>query len=78
MPTYNFTNEQGDVEVHEMRISELDSFKEANPHLKQTLNTPNTIGGRSTSSGSLPEGFKDKLRDMKAKHPLAGGINHLI
>ena len=78
MPTYNFKNEKGEVEVHELKMSELDAFKEANPHLKQTLNVGTIIGGRSTDSGSLPEGFKDKLREMKAKHPRATGINHLI
>ena len=78
MPTYNFVNEKGDVEVHELKMSELDSFKESNPHLKQTLTVGTIIGARSTSSGSLPEGFKDRLREMKAKHPRATGINHLI
>lgn len=78
MPTYNFINEKGDVEVHTLKMSELDSFKESNTHLKQTLTVGTIIGARSTSSGSLPEGFKDRLRDMKSKHPRAGGINHLI
>lgn len=78
MPIYNFINEQGDIEEHNVSINNLDNFKKENPHLKQTLSTPKILGGRSTDSGRLPEGFKDKLRDMKAKHPKANGISHLI
>jgi hypothetical protein len=36
------------------------------------------IGAVSTDSGKLPEGFKDKLREMQNKHPRANGIKHLI
>lgn len=78
MPTYNFINEQGEIEEHIVKISELDNFKKDNPHLKQALSTPKQIGGISTDSGRLPEGFKDRLREMKAKHPGANGISHLI
>lgn len=79
MPTYSFIhNETGKEEIHYLKMSELDEFKENNPQLKQKLTTGTIIGGVSTSSGSLPEGFKDTLREMKKKHPHASGINHLI
>ena len=37
MPSYNFENTDGSIEVHEMKIAELDDFKQANPHLTQIL-----------------------------------------
>jgi len=36
------------------------------------------IGGTSMDSGKLPEGFKDTLREMKKKHPLSKGADHLL
>lgn len=78
MPTYNFMNKDTDeVEEHVMSYSDIESFLEANPHLKQGLSTPKLIGGRSTDSGRLPEGFKDKMREIQKKHPLAKGVSHL-
>lgn len=71
-------DESGNEETHFLKLSELDDFKKNNPNLKQKLTTGTIIGGVSTSSGSLPEGFKDTLREMKKKHPAATGINHLI
>ena len=45
MPTYDFMNkETGEITEHVMRISELDAFKEANPHLEQTPRKIPTIG----------------------------------
>lgn len=36
MPNYQFLNKNtGEVEEHLMRISELDAFKESNPHLER-------------------------------------------
>ena len=78
MPIYNFKNEQGEVEQHYLKISELDEFKASNPNLTMLLSTPQLIGGVSTDSGKLPEGFKDKLREIKKKHPHANGVSHLI
>lgn len=78
MPVYNFKNEAGEIEEHFLSISDVDQFKVDNPHLKMQLSTPKLIGGISNDSGRLPEGFKDKLRDIKAKHPRATGVSHLI
>jgi len=35
------------------------------------------IGGSSMDSGKLPEGFKDRMREAKKKHPLARGLDHI-
>lgn len=79
MPTYTFVHENtGEVQEHYLRMSELDDFKANNPELKQKLTITNIVGGLSTDSGKLPEGFKDRLREMKKKHPGATGISHLI
>lgn len=79
MPSYTFINEETGEETTEyMRISELDDFKKNNPKLKQKLTITNIVGGLTSSSGSLPEGFKDRLREMKKKHPGAKGINDYI
>jgi len=79
MPTYIFhdTSEDEIVEV-QMSMSELDKFKENNPHMTQKIGSPGLISGRSLDSGRLPEGFKDKLRLIKEKHPRGRGVDHLI
>lgn len=79
MPNYTFLNTAtNEEETHFLRMSELDEFKENNPHLKQKLTVGSIIGGVSTSSGSLPEGFKDTLREMKKKHPKSTGVDNFI
>ena len=79
MPSYNFIDENtGEVHVLVMRMSELDNFKKENPHMNQKLTPTTIIGGVSTSSGKLPEGFKDTLREMKKKHPLSTGVDNFI
>lgn len=79
MPTFNFYNNNTESEEqHFVSGSELNEFKEQNPHLTKLLSTPSFIGGISTDSGRLPDGFKDKMRLIKQKHPLAKGVDHLI
>jgi len=79
MPSYNFIDENSGEEITlEMRMSELDDFKKENPHMKQKLIATTIIGGMSTNSGSLPEGFKDTLREMKKKHPRSTGVDNFI
>ena len=46
--------------------------------MNQKLTPTTIIGGVSTSSGNLPEGFKDTLREMKKKHPLSTGVDNFI
>jgi hypothetical protein len=78
VPTYTFKNEQGEVFDKFMRMSEVDQYLEDNPGTQKLLAAPGLIGGISIDSGRLPDGFKDRLRDMAQKHPHANGIKHLI
>ena len=79
MPLYTFKNTETD-EVFEDSMSYDDkvTYLENNPHIISIITTAGIIGGRSMESGRLPEGFKDKLRLMKQKHPKARGVDHLI
>jgi hypothetical protein len=78
MPTYNFLNEKGLIESHFMSYSDLDKFTKENPKLTRTLSTPSFISGVSTDSGRLPEGFKDRMRQLKKQNPLSKAVDHLI
>ena len=78
MPTYTFQNAQGEVYDKFMKISEVDQYLADNPGTQKLLAAPSLIGGISMDSGRLPDGFKDKLREMQKKHPTANGIKHLI
>lgn len=45
MPNYQFKNlNTGEIEEHTMRIAELDSFKEKNPHLERFFSPENLPG----------------------------------
>lgn len=79
MPNYTFLNEESGMEYDiQLSIHELDDYKKKYPSHRQVLIPTAVIGGTSYNSGKLPEGFKDRLREMKKKHPRAGGVNHLI
>lgn len=79
MPTYVFKNTDTE-EVFEkiMSYDEKVEFLNNNPNVTSIIATAGIIGGISMDSGRLPEGFKDKLRLIKQKHPRANGVNHLI
>lgn len=59
---------------------ELKAHLAENPNLSTVIGAPKiTSGGSITdNTNKLPEGFKDKLRDIKRKHPGSSGIDHLI
>lgn len=80
MPILQFRNTQtGEIIEENVKISEYDDYKSMNPHLERYFDSvPNIIGGVTKESGSLPDGFKDKLKEMKARHPLSSGVDHLI
>ena len=80
MPTYTFRNTKTE-EVFEkfMSISAREAFLEANPEITTVIGAPATISGVDNSSGGrLPSGFKDVLKTMKAKHPKARGLDHIV
>lgn len=71
MPTYNFrdlnTGEECEVT---MRISELDEFKESNPHLQQFISKPPSLGYSTQNFNSkVPDWHKDNMKEMKKIHP---------
>ena len=71
MPTYDFVNKDTkEVETHFLRMSELDKFKEDNPHMQSVISAPAIIGGYG-SSGSMriDDGFKEVLAKVGEAHP---------
>jgi len=79
MPTYTLKNakteEQWDVV---MTYSNMKEYVQKNPDIIYIIGTPSFIGGVSTDSGRLPEGFKDRMREMKKKHPTSKAVDHLV
>lgn len=70
MPTYEFKNTvTGEVVEYSMKISELDEFKNKNPHLERYisgspgLSDPARLGILKPASG-----FRDLLKNIKKKH----------
>jgi len=71
MPTYTFENkDNGEVFEIDMRIAELDQFKEDNPNLQQLI-TGAPMMVRSTGSGGVkPGGGLDEVFAKAAEaHP---------
>lgn len=67
MPLYTFRNEETD-EVTEMmmKISELDDFKAANPHLKQLITGAPSIGDPARLGVTkTPDSFNSLLKHIK-------------
>lgn len=66
MPTYTFRNKNsGDIEEHFMSIKSLDSFIENNPHLQKLIDSPGVTYG----SPKVPDGFRDRLKEIKKNTP---------
>ena len=81
MPTYLFYDSREDETIEvSMKISELNDYKENNPHMEQRHSSSSAalISGRSIDSGRLPDAFKDRLRLAKQINPLSKGLDHLI
>lgn len=69
MPRYDFRNkETGEITEHIMRIAELDAFKEANPHLEQTLTRAPAFAGDHITIRK-DTGFKEVLQKIHEKTP---------
>ena len=71
MPTYTFENKNTGEEFEiDMRIAELDQYKEANPHLQQLIvRAPAMVGGLG-SGGVKPGGGLDEVFAKAAEaHP---------
>ena len=76
MPTYNFRNKDTGEEFEVlMRISELDKYKEDNPHMKQFLKVPPRLVSMVGNLHSrTDDGFKDVLNKIKS----SSGQNNTI
>ena len=76
MPKYDFRDiETGEEQEITMKISELDEFKEKNPHLQQFLKHAPGLGDSIRMGLKKPDnGFRDVLSKAKEAHPL-GKIN---
>ena len=70
MPTYLFRDKNTNEQFEKvMKISELDSFREQNPHLESIIQAPMIcdpvrVGARKTDTG-----FKEVLQKIKERNP---------
>lgn len=73
MPTYKFRHrETGKEFIQFMKISELDPYKESNPHLEQVPNGAPLIAYRNLGSEiKVDGGFKEVLQKAAEAHPLS-------
>ena len=62
---------------------EMKAYVAENSNFRNVIGAPRIISGTGGGSvtdnvNKLPDGFKDKLREIKKKHPGSGGVDHLI
>ena len=77
MPTYNFRDlETGEVTEVMMKISELDDYKQENPHLQQFLTKAPALSSDGGGGGlKIDNGFNDVLKKIKAGSGRVNTIN---
>lgn len=64
MPTYTFKDINTDIETeYNMKMCDLDSFKNENPHLKLVIQKSSFISGHNKKPDS---GFRDVLSRIKS------------
>jgi hypothetical protein len=70
MPTYTFRNNETEEQFEEtLKISELDDYKNAHPELKMIITKAPGIADNVRLGRVKPsEGFRDRLKDIKASH----------
>lgn len=69
MPTYNFINiETNETETVFLKMSELDEYKKANPHLKQQLVAPPIGDPVRLGITRTSDGMNDLLKHVKKSH----------
>ena len=70
MPTYYFINkETGETSEVLMKISELDAYKEANPHLETIISAPMICDPVRVGVRKPDSGFKEVLQKIHEKTP---------
>ena len=73
MPTYKCRNkETGEVTEEFMKISELDAFREANPHLETVIGAPAICDPVRIGVTKKDTGFKEVLQKINERVP--GGM----
>lgn len=76
MPIYVYLNENtGEIEEHIHKVSEMDSFTEANPHLKRQIQASGFIRGSGVGNTKPSEGFRDVLKSIKKASGKGNTIN---
>jgi hypothetical protein len=66
MPTYTFENvNTNEIEEHYLSISQLDNFKDNNPHLKQKLTAPAIGDPARLGITKTPDSFNSLLKHIK-------------
>jgi len=64
MPTYTFKNaDSGEIEEHFMKISELDAFRQSNPHLSTVIGSSTLV--RDSGRMKPDDNFRDLLKTIK-------------
>jgi len=70
MPTYNFRNKDTGEETEiTMSMSELDQYKEDNPHLQQFLTRAPGISRGVGTTRQFDSGFKEVLQKIDERAP---------
>ena len=74
---YTFENkETGEDYDYEMPSAEIEQFTSDHPELERIFGFPGMIARKGTQGArtGLPSGFKDIMKNMEKKHPLARGV----
>ena len=70
MPLYTFYNKKTKKEHTDMMtISEMETYLEQNPHIKQAIKSLNIVGGVSGLSYRQDSGWKENLQRISEAHP---------
>lgn len=73
MPNYQFKDTNtGEVFEKFMKISELDAFREANPHLQSIITAPMICDPVRVGARKMDTGFKEVLQKINERVP--GGM----
>lgn len=82
MPRYIIEDtETGEQSEYWGSYDEMKSYIAENPKLKTVIGAPKIVSGTGSvtdNTSKIPDGFKDKLREIKKKHPGSSGVDHLI
>jgi hypothetical protein len=70
MPRYTFVNTKTDEVFDDfMTISQMETYLEENPHIRQEIGAPQIVSGVSSGRNKPDSGFRDILKTIKKRHP---------